>query len=163
MTLPSIILNTSVGSHLTVIYKGLFAGVQTNKTRCFADAAQLPLVAVEKHAHQRLPVSLIRISPGGTVATASHEGAIHHHQFTQPDSPDALDSRLRIIHGKGQPLHAGNTTTEQCQVTTLPGAQFHIRQLDMQQSARCKSREIALLAPLCCCSLNALRIGAASL
>ncbi|BDA49006.1 probable WD repeat-containing protein 6 at N-terminal half [Coccomyxa sp. Obi] len=61
--------------------------------------APLPLVAVLRHTHQRLPVSLVSIGPEG-VATASHEGNIHRYLYQAPASPSTTDSHLRRIFGK---------------------------------------------------------------
>lgn len=59
----------------------------------------LPLVAVLRHTHQRLPVSLVSIGPEG-VATASHEGNIHRYIFQPPASPSNVDSHLRRIFSR---------------------------------------------------------------
>lgn len=59
--------------------------------------AKMPLIAVLKHAHQSLPVSLVSISPEGSVATASHEGNIQHYMFTPPASPSSTDRTLRSV------------------------------------------------------------------
>lgn len=57
--------------------------------------AKMPLIAVLKHAHQSLPVSLVSISPEGSLATASHEGNIQHYMFSPPASPSSTDRTLR--------------------------------------------------------------------
>lgn len=59
----------------------------------------LPLVAVLRHMHQRLPVSLVSIGPQG-VATASHEGNIHRYMYQPPASPSTTDSHLRRIFSR---------------------------------------------------------------
>lgn len=61
--------------------------------------AALPLVAVLRHTHQRLPVSLVSISAQG-VATASHEGNIHRYMYQPPASPSTTDSHLRRTYSR---------------------------------------------------------------
>ena len=61
----------------------------------------MPLIAVLKHAHQSLPVSLVSISPEGSVATGSHEGSIQHYMLTPPACTSKTDSRLRSMFEKG--------------------------------------------------------------
>lgn len=51
----------------------------------------MSLVAVLRHTHQRLPVSLVSIGPQG-VATASHEGNIHRYMYKPPVSPSTTDN-----------------------------------------------------------------------
>ena len=73
-----------------------------------AGPRQLHLVALRKRAHQKLPVSLVCIGPGGGVDTASHQGCINHYRYRQPASPAAVDAHLRARFGSKQaPAKAG--------------------------------------------------------
>lgn len=59
----------------------------------------MPLIAVLKHAHQKLPVSLVSIRAERPVRTSSHEGNIHHYVFQPPASPSSTDRHLHSRFG----------------------------------------------------------------
>ena len=85
---------------------------------------QLPLVAVCRRAHQKLPVSLVSIRPGGVVDTASHEGNINHYHYRRPAQTAAADARLRAKFGAPPRTAAGSSNT------ALPAAAGLIREKD---------------------------------
>ena len=79
-------------------------------SRAGTGCRQLPLVAVCQRAHQKLPVSLVRIRPNGVVDTASHEGNINHYQYRRPALPAAADARLRALYGAPTPTAAASSS-----------------------------------------------------
>ena len=84
-------------------------GVTTVRVLCAGTGCrQLPLVALRKQAHQKLPVSLVSIRPNGVVETASHEGNINHYHYRRPASPAAADACLCAIFGAPARTTAGS-------------------------------------------------------
>jgi hypothetical protein len=75
----------------SVIHAGEEAAVQ-----------QLPLIALHKRAHHKLPVSMVAIRGSGAVDTASHQGSINHYQYSRPADPCQVDGVLRARFGSAK-------------------------------------------------------------